>query len=341
MWNENKAKKIIGDLMDNKRENESIFDYKVRLFQNHSRYGFNWSKVRDILGDMVNPDTVRKSARGYLEAYRDLTENKFDKNILFLNDIHLPFERKDIIEIVKKHAHEITHLVIGGDLLDCYDISIFPHDNTLSIVDELKYGYRWLSEVRNILGANIPIYLIKGNHEARFEKLVLKDKTLQNFINPNILQMYQDGFSLYIGGKKEKFKPIKNLHYINSWYINLDNKILFSHPIDFSMVDGKLCENIAAHFINKGEIADVYIFGHTHKYCQQTVSRRQNVYVVENGCLCQPMKYSNTGKLGYTKQHYCYTLIGYNDNLPVNMNDIRVIHLDDENLDNICEKVKL
>jgi len=323
------------------REEESKFDFKVRLFQNMQKYGLSWSDIKDILKDDVHPDTIRKGARGYLEAYRDINSIKYDKQIMLLNDIHLPFERKDVLEIIKKHAHEITHLVIGGDLLDCYDISIFPHNNSLSIIDELKYGYKWLTKVRNILGNEIPIYLIDGNHEERFEKLVLKDKVLQNFINPHILQMYEDGFSLYSNNKKETFKPIKNLHYVNSWYINIDEKIVFAHPKDFSAVDGRMTEKVSEHFLNKGEKADVYVFGHTHKYCQQTVARRQGVYVVENGSLCQPMKYSNNGKLGYTKQHSCYSIIKYNTDKKINYNNINVYHLnEDENVSNL-EKVKL
>lgn len=327
--------------MVKRRENESLSDFKVRLYQNRKKYGLDWANVRDILGKNLNPDTVRKSSVGYLEAYKDITERKFDKNVMFLNDIHLPFERKDVIEIIKKHAHEITHLFIGGDLLDCYDVSTFPHDNSLSIVDELKYAHKWLTEVRNILGNDIPIYLIEGNHEVRFEKIVLKDKVLQNFINPKILQMFEDGFSLFIGNKKENFNAIKNLHYVDSWFANIDNKIIYCHPIDFSAVDGKMCEKVSEFFLNREEIADVYVFGHTHKYCQQTVSRRQNSYVVENGCLCKPMKYSNTGKLGYTKQHYCYSIIGYNDDEKINYNNIKVFHLEDEPNTFNYEKVKL
>ena len=57
------------------------------------------------------------------------------------------------------------------------------------------------------------------------------------------------------------------------------------------------------------------------------VSRRKGVYVVENGCLCRPQDYADTGKLAYTPQDYCYTIIKYNDNNPIDYNNIKVYHL--------------
>lgn len=325
-----------------RKDGESLLDYKVRLFQNRKEYGLDWKDIADILHDDVNPHTVRKGARGYLQAYNDICNDvKFDKSILMINDVHLPFERSDVLEVIKKHSKQITHLFFGGDLLDCYSISKFPHGNHLSIKDELIYGHKWLKEVRKILGNDIPIYLIKGNHCARWTKEILKDETLQNFINPEILQMYEDGFQLFIDGKKHEFEPIHNLHYIPKWYANIDNKIIYCHPLDFSSVDGKITEKVAEHFLNKGEEFEICVNAHTHKYCQQTISRRQGVFVVENGCMCKPMGYADTGKLGYTPQHYCYTIVKYNDDEKINFNNIKVHHLNEEDIEESNSLVKL
>jgi len=321
--------------MINRKENESVLDWKTRLYQNRSKYNLSWGDIKAIFNSNFNPDTIRKASYGYLEAYNDMNNTSFDKKVMLMNDIHLPFERKDVLEEIKKHAHEITHLVIGGDLLDCKSISVFSHSNDLSIIDELKYGYNWLLEVRKILGSEIPIILIAGNHEERFEKMILKDMVLQNFIDPKILRMYEEGFELFIGKKREKFSPIPNLKYVDSWYTNIDDKIVYCHPKDFSSVDGKMTEKVAEYFLNKKECADVYVFAHTHKYCQQTVARRQGVYVVENGCVCQPHEYANSGKLSFTPQHYCYSIISYNNDEKVNPNNIKVYHLD--NTDELYE----
>lgn len=315
-------------------EGESLSDYKLRLYQNISDYNLKWEDVNLLLNKKQNPDHTRKTSYGYIERYRDENINTFDKSVLFLNDIHLPFERTDLIEIIKKHAHEITTLFIGGDFLDCYDCSKYPHANHLPITQELIYGHEWLKEVRKILGKNVGIYIIKGNHEVRWSKIVLKDPMLQNFINPNILEMYVDGFNLFIDNKKKYFEPIENLHYINSWYANIDNKIIYCHPTDFSQVDGKMCEKVAEHFINKNAIFEAVIFGHTHKFTSMTVSRRKGIYTVENGCLCKPMDYADSGKLGYTPQHSCYTIVKYNINEQINFNNIKTYHLPQEYVNN-------
>lgn len=314
--------------MTTKREKETLLDYKVRLFQNRAKYKLSWKDIRDILGDNVNPDTVRKGARGYLEAYRDMKNITFDRRVLVLNDIHLPFEREDVLEIIKKHADEITHLVIGGDLLDCKDISVFPHDNCLSIIDEIKYAYNWLSEVRTILG-NKPILCCKGNHENRFSKLVLKDKVLQNFVDPEILRMFEDGFTLFEGNKKIKYKPISNFKYVPKWYLELDKKIIVCHPAHFSVVPSSTLEKTCEHFINKDIdfIPELIVVAHTHKFSIIKAVRRLGIFGIENGCMCKDMEYADDGKLGYTPQVNCYSIIRYNLQGKLNMNDTTIYYL--------------
>jgi hypothetical protein len=141
--------------------------------------------------------------------------------------------------------------------------------------------------------------------------------------------MLVDGFTLYDNGKKLKYEGIEGITYIPHWYVNIDNKITVSHPKDFSGVDGKMCEKVSEHFLNKHEEFEVQVFAHTHKYSQMKVSRRQGVFVVENGCLCQNHDYADCGKLAYTPQDYCYTIIKYNKDEKIDYNNIRVYHLDD------------
>ena len=64
-------------------------------------------------------------------------ENKFDKSVMIINDIHLPFEHEDVLEIINKHKNEITSLIIGGDFMDCQSISFFPKVKALTLEQEL------------------------------------------------------------------------------------------------------------------------------------------------------------------------------------------------------------
>lgn len=315
-----------------KRENETLADYKERLYRNKSDYGLEWENIATLLEKDQNPDHVRKTSYGYLERIDDERKSlEFDKSIMIINDIHCPYEREDVLELIRKHANEINTLIIGGDLMDCESISKFPKIKRMSLMEELVYTYNFMKKVRKILDNNQQIVIIRGNHEDRHYTDIcrMNEKELQKFINPEILEMLTDGFTIYEDGKKIKYEGIEGIKYIPHWYVNIENKIIVCHPKDFSSVDGKMCENVSAHFLNKKEEFEIVIFAHTHKYSQMTVSRRAGVYTVENGCLCQPMDYSDNGKLNYTVQDYCYTIIKYNDNEKINYNNIRVYHLDE------------
>lgn len=320
-----------------KKNNESKEYYIYRMY-NIEKIANNLTnkQLRDIICEELNINVRESYLRGIAKNISigiNLERNKikFDKSIMFINDIHAPFERKDLLQIISKHANEITTLVIGGDLMDCESISSFSKINRMTLLQELIYTYKLLNKIRKILNKGQNIVLINGNHEERLKTLVCKmqEKDLQKFINPNILEMLVDGFTVYEDNKKKHYKGIEGIKYIPHWYANIDDKIIISHPKDFSQVDGKMCEKVSEHFLNKHEKFEVCVFAHTHKYSQMKVSRRQGIFVVENGCLCSPHDYADCGKLGYTPQDYCYTIIKYNDNEKININNIKVYQLDE------------
>ena len=315
-----------------RRESENIGEYKERLYKNRSEYGLDWEDVKELLNSEQHPDSIRKSSYGYLERIEDEKNiSRFDKSIMIMNDIHLPYEREDVLEIISKHADEITTLVINGDLMDCESISKFPKIKRLTLEEELVYTYNFLKKVRKLLNKGQKIVINRGNHEERLYRQIceMHQKDLQKMINPDVIDMMVEGFTIYDNGKKNKYEGLSDIIYIPNWYVNIDGKIIAGHPKDFSTVDGKMCEKTSEHFLNQGEEFEVIVFGHTHKYSQMTVSRRQNTYVVENGCLCKPMEYVNNGKLGYTPQHYSYTIIKYNNGEKIKYNNIKVYHLEE------------
>ena len=135
----------------NRRENESLMDYEERLYRNQSIYGISWEQINELLGIDKHYDSTRKASYGYIKRIDQEKANTFDKSVMVINDIHLPFEREDVLEIINKHKNEINTLVIGGDLLDCQSISFFPKVKTMTLEDELIYGYEFLKKIRKML----------------------------------------------------------------------------------------------------------------------------------------------------------------------------------------------
>lgn len=317
-----------------KSEDDELFI--ANAYRNRIAWGYKTKEIASDINTILNTNYGESTLRGKgtdINKGIDFATIKddFDKSVMIINDVHAPFEREDFLEIISKHANEIDTLVIGGDFMDCETISSFPKINRSSLNEELIYSYNLMKKIRKILNKEQKIVLINGNHEERLKMMISKmhEKDLQKFINPNILEMLVDGFTIYEDNKKIKYDGIEGITYIPHWYVNIDNKIIVSHPKDFSGVDGKMCEKISEHFLNKHEEFEVLIFAHTHKYSQMKVSRRQGVFVVENGCLCKNHEYADCGKLGYTPQDYCYTIIKYNNDEEINYNNIRVYHLEE------------
>ena len=313
-----------------KRQGESLSDYEERLYRNQSFYNITWEKINELLGLEQHPDSTRKASYGFVKRANMEKEHKFDKSVMIINDLHLPFEREDVLEIINKHKEEITTLVIGGDLMDCESISKFPKIERLKLEDELIYTYNWLKKVRKILNKEQKIILIRGNHEWRLYRTIcnLHKKNLQTFINPEVLNMIIEGFTIYDrDGKRRKYGAIEGITYIPHWFVNLDNKLIVAHPLDFSRVKGKLLEANCQHFVNRGEQFQVIAIGHSHKISSGIIDRFQGKFAYENGCLCKPMNYADVGKLGYTPQAYGYSIVKYNNDEDIDFNNIELYYL--------------
>lgn len=324
----------------NRRDNESYMDYEERLYRNQSVYGISWEEVNNLLGIEQHYDSTRKSSYGYIKRADQEKEHDFDKSVMIINDLHLPFERDDILETINKHKNEINTLVIGGDLMDCQSISFFPKVRTLTLEEELIHTYEFMKKVRKILDNEQKIIIINGNHEERWYKDIcnMHEKDMQRFINPNLIDMIVEGFIIYNEGEKKKYEGVENIIYMPHWFVNIDDKLIVCHPKNFSVVKGKMLENAAQHFINRDEEFDMLVLGHTHKYSQGIVDRHKGKFVVENGCLCKPQNYADSGKLNFTPQAYCYTIIKYNNGEKIDYNNIKVYHLDELGSENTKEK---
>ena len=60
-----------------------------------------------------------------------------------------------------------------------------------------------------------------------------------------------------------------------------------------------------------------------HKFSQIIATRRNNMIVVENGCLCKAMDYADTGKLSYGEQINCFTILEFEEGKKINYNNIK------------------
>ena len=323
-----------------KRENEKQSDYIRRIVLGKLKYKTideDYSELSELVfgkGKQYNSSEVRKrfyGIRDYLETLGDNQSDDGYTEVLIMNDIHLPYNRDDVLTEIEKN-NNVDYIIIGGDLIDCESCSFWAKWKHPNVTEELILAHKFLNEVNEIINPlKTKIICIRGNHEYRYTREIMnmKEDQLKNLLNPNLLSMLENGFKFYEDGEEITYKPIENFTYINEWYAKLFNNLIVAHPTDFSVVDGKICERAAEYFLNEGigDKEDIIVFGHTHKHSAMNVNRRQGVYTIENSCMCKPMDYANTGKLKFTPQNYGYTVLKFKEGKKINKNDIKTVYL--------------
>lgn len=258
-----------------------------------------------------------------MKTNKKVKENK-KKKVMIINDVHVPYQHEGLLDEIKKHK-DMDYLVIGGDLIDCESCSSFQMLERPTLEEELVAAHEFIQEINKIIDAEI--ICIKGNHEERLEREICKmqNKGLQRLLDSQLLRMLEEGFKFNIGTKRKKYKAIENFKYIDKWYARLFDNLVICHPKDFSNVPARIAEKSAEYFLNRGVIEkdDVIFIGHTHKFSQIVSTRRQDVFVVENGCSCKPMDYSDRGNLNYGNQVNCYTIVEFEEGGKINKNDVK------------------
>lgn len=248
------------------------------------------------------------------------------KKVMIINDLHIPYVNRKILDEIEKHK-DMDELIIGGDMADCMSCSSFPHLEDVTLEEELVAVYNFTEEINKIINHK-PIKAILGNHCARLEKEISKlhKKDLARFIDHQFLRMISDGFTLFdANGKKRIYKGIENFHYHHKWSKKFYDNLMVAHPVSFSGVPAKTLEDTITYFLNSGEIerGDIVLIGHTHHYSQLISSRRSSIFGIENGTCAIPMDYSDKGRLGYTPQTNCYTIVEFFEGEKINPNDIK------------------
>jgi predicted phosphodiesterase len=316
---------------------ETVEQFMYRLSDNKNELNLSWKDISILIctnfGRKVSSDYVRHEY--YAMKKRDKIEVDKEEGytkVMVVNDLHVPYHREDFFNELEKNK-DIDYLIINGDLADCKSCSFFDDFDKPSVEEELVILHEFLTKVNDIIDpAKTKIIANRGNHEYRYTRDIMRmhEKHLSKMLNPKLLSMLQDGFTVYEKNKNIIYKPIENFECIDDFYIRLFDNLIVAHPLDFSGVDGRMCEKVADYFLNEhiAEKDDVIIFGHTHKFSSMKVNRRQGVYVIENGCLCKPHEYSKMGKLSYTPQNYCYTVLKFKTGNKININDIKITHLD-------------
>ncbi len=274
-------------------------------------YGQISKYIYDKLNVYVNDETVRYNiTRKFKDSLtkKDKLAKEGYKKVLVLNDLHCPFNL-DILEIVEKHKDEISMIILGGDTIDCEEVSSFPRVGKKPLVKEMIQVHSLLKKIDN-LTPNIKKITLMGNHEKRFSKyLAVTNTALNDIHSENIMKEIINGFTYYDreNDVEHKFFELKNYEVMDDWFYMVYDLIV-CHPLSFSKINGRTAVSAVEYFMSHNFDFNAIAVAHTHKIASTI---KYGKWCCETGSLCLEMDYAVSGKLSYTPQDNGYLLASF------------------------------
>ena len=293
---------------------DEIIQYGKTMLQR----GFSYYEISMVFnkkyGIDMNPESVRyyltRKDKPKLTAKDKLAEDGIEK-VLVISDLHIPYHRNDVLDIVRKHKDEVNLIVLNGDIIDCKPISKYVELGRGTLIDEMAACHTALKQIDDIT-PDIKKVMTLGNHEVRMAKyMASKPSELNKLHTDNILKEIVDGFKKvdHEKGQVIYFDSLENYEVLDNWYYQY-NGMICCHPISFSKIPARTAYNAVEYFVRNGFNFDTCLVAHTHHYGS---CFNLGKYCVETGCLCQPMDYAATGKLNYVPQTCGYHLAVFKD----------------------------
>jgi hypothetical protein len=196
---------------------------------------------------------------------------KENMKILCMNDLHMPYEDKEIVDIALKMG-AAADLVIVSEMLDLTSLNPFSNKPFHPLSIEIDYGLRFLE----YLSENFPqVIIISSNHEGRITRELSRNL-------PGDLQFMVEEDNLM----RIMAKPFPNITVLDDWKVII-NDAIFAHADIYSSVEAKTSLNLNGILEEWGDIIGVnnyhlLVQGHTH---HMSTIYKPNLKIMESGCL--------------------------------------------------------
>ncbi len=284
--------------------NETYFDYFIRLAEHKDEYKLRWEDIAKLLNRQNGNDYGESAYRKFYTAFQAGRNYEADKNgyrvadrILCISDLHYPFHLP--VSTFKQYRNVDT-LILNGDLLDMQSISKFQRSYRISPLEEMIGCRQHLIELIEFISPK-RVIINKGNHELRFGNYLAKhlDNEMQELMPETALDlMINDGFYHYDKRTHAKvwYEPLTkvfdgriDVSYTGEWWCKY-GKTIFAHPLAYSSGMLKTTEKAANYFYRVTSDFDTVVLAHTHKLGMYV---QGDVTLYEQGACC------DTGKLCY------------------------------------------
>lgn len=201
----------------------------------------------DILGESTDEFEYHEGESEHIEPYEWNTRYK---KILWISDLHIPYHNLQAIKTAINYGREkkVNGIIIGGDMLDMYDVSFHEKTpNKTRIVRELEMAREFFEQLRKIFPSE-KIVFKEGNHEQRLERYLYRNA-------PAIAEL--DALHLKELLRMKQF----NIDYVSNNQLMSIGKLTAVHGNEFKTGGGGI--NIARNLRLKA--LDNIIFANFHK----------------------------------------------------------------------------
>ena len=220
--------------------------------------------VEDIFSDFLYRKKLEEKRRN---------QNRLStthESVFVLSDMHIPFQDDETIRTVFDCIvdNQPTHIVLLGDILDCYMLSRFLKnpDKCRYLQHEIDIFYKMMRELKKYL-PHTNIHYVLGNHENRIKTLAKNDAGIYGL----------DALSPYTLLKLDKLD-------INLYETKTEiNGFIYYHG---DVVRKDSANSAKAEFYDHNCRSG--ISGHTHRAGSYYKTYAKEVgFWLENGCLCK------------------------------------------------------
>lgn len=296
-----------------KLTNEQI-ELAKEMFDDGVTYHEICRYIEDMDGTVINPESLRyyitRKDKPKVTLRDKLAEDGIEK-VLVISDLHIPYHRVDLLDIVQKHASEISMIVLNGDIIDCKPISKFVELGRGSLIDEMAACHEILKAIDDMT-PTIKKVMVLGNHEVRLSKyMASRPNELNNLHTDNVLKEIVEGFKKvdHEKGQVTHYSSLPNYEVLDNWYF-IDKGCIYCHPISFSKIPARTAYNAVEYFVRGGYDFDTCLVAHTHHY---GACKNLGKHTIETGSLCKPQSYASSGRLTYVPQDSGYHLAVFKD----------------------------
>lgn len=275
-------------------------------------------------------DKILKLRSQYVEDFTHKTTGlvrpeKIARKILCISDLHIPFERDDLIHNIISSHKDADVLVVNGDMLELYAVSTWPKDRGVV----LKHEYMIAMEYLKLFSETFPaVVLVRGNHEVRLQSYFNQNvsRSVSFLVQKDIMARLASGEVYDDHGNIVKKHNFSNVYFDSgpeAWFVKI-GKTVFLHPKTMSSkIEGRTAISAEEYFMERTDV-DSIIVAHTHK--QAWIPSRGKI-CIEQGCLCCPLDYEKQGKLNFKPTTLGYTVVYQDADGNTDFNATRPIYL--------------